>query len=169
MAAANSGTRWGAPVDLSVARKQRRPRHSAAGAALERRFGQRQLRVGEELRHGLEKILQEGESREPLLERSSVTVTEVRMSPDLRSATAFVMPLGGANTTEVLAALNRCAGFLKGLLARQVSLRHTPSLAFTLDDSFDQAERIHQLLRRPEVARDLHLQPAQYAQRDDEV
>jgi ribosome-binding factor A len=83
------------------------------------------------------------------------------MSSDLRSATAFVIPLAGANSTQVIAALQRRAAFLKGLLAHEVPLRYTPNLAFALDRSFDEAERIHQLLARPEVARDLQPQPAQ--------
>ena len=131
------------------------------------RPGQRQLRVGEELRHGLAKILREGESRDPILENANITVTEVRMSPDLHSATAFVMPLAGANAAEVLAALKRCRGFLKGLLASKVPLRYAPDLTFALDGSFDQADRIHQLLRRPDVARDLP--PVQSEHRDDEA
>ena len=77
------------------------------------------------------------------------------------------MPLVGANAAEVLIALQRCAGFLKGLLAREVPLRYAPDLTFALDGSFDQANRIHQLLRRPDVARDL--QPVQSERRDDEA
>ena len=151
-----------------MARKRRRPQHTP-GAELKRRPTQRRLRVGEELRHGLAKILRETESRDPILENSSITVTEVRMSPDLRNATAFVMPLAGANAAEIVVALNRCAVYLKGLLAREVPLRHTPALAFALDRSFDEAERIHQLLARPEVARDLQLEPVQSEQRDDDA
>ena len=138
------------------------------GTEPEHRPNQRQLRVGEELRHALAKILREGESREPALENASITVTEVRMSSDLRNATAFVMPLAGANTTEVIAALQRCAAFLRGLLAREVPLRYAPNLTFALDRSFDEAERIHQLLARPEVARDLQPQPVQSEVSGDE-
>ena len=151
----------------SVAKKRRDRQRAAVPVELESGGGQRQLRVGEQLRHGLAKILRERESRDPILENASITVTEVRMSSDLRGATAFVMPLAGANVAEVLAALKRCSGFLKGLLAREVPLRYTPDLTFALDASFDQAERIHQLLRRPDVARDL--QPVQSEHRDDEV
>ena len=148
--------------------KRRRDRQRAAGSVeLESGGGQRQLRVGEELRHGLAKILPEAETRDPILENASITVTEVRVSSDLRSATAFVMPLAGANAAEILAALKRCSGFLRGLLAREVPLRYTPDLTFALDASFDQAERIHQLLRRPDVARDLQPVPSEH--RDDEV
>lgn len=129
---------------------------------------QRQLRVGEELRHALAKILRELDGREPALENASITVSEVRISPDLRNATAFVMPLTGANATEVVAALQRRAPLLKRLLAREVLLRYTPKLAFELDRSFDEAERIHQLLSRPEVARDLRPQAAQSGDREDD-
>src|SRR5215470_17380060 len=100
-----------------------------------RGISQRQLRVGEELRHALSKILREGACRDPALAQASITVTEVRVSPDLRNATAFVMPLAGANALEILAGLKRSAAFLRALLAREVALRNTPSLAFEFDDS----------------------------------
>ena len=144
-----------------MVRKRRQQQRLLHDTEPERGPNQRRLRVGEELRHALAKILREGESREPALENASITVTEVMMSSDLRNATAFVMPLTGANTTEVIAALQRCAAFLKGLLAHEVPLRYTPNLAFALDRSFDEAERIRQLLARPEVARDLQPQPVQ--------
>jgi ribosome-binding factor A len=83
------------------------------------------------------------------------------MSHDLRNATAFVMPLAGTNATGVIAALERSATFLKGLVAREVQLRNTPNLVFALDDSFDRADRISALLTRPEVARDLKPQAAE--------
>jgi ribosome-binding factor A len=135
--------------------KQRYDSRQVASGAGYRGPSQRRLRVGEEVRHALARVLQEGECRDPVLESASITVTEVRMSPDLRNATAFVMPLAGTNANEILAALKHCAGFLKGLIGRQLALRNTPNLVFALDDSFDQAERIHRLLSRPEVARDL--------------
>ena len=116
---------------------------------------QRQLRVGEELRHALSRILQRGELRDPALQEVAVTVTEVRMSPDLKNATAYVMPLGGARRAEVIAALTRSAGYLRGQIAREVPLRFTPGLVFALDTSFDHASRINELLHRPEVERDL--------------
>ena len=116
---------------------------------------QRQLRVGEELRHALSRILQRGELRDPALQDVTVTVTEVRLSPDLKNATAYVMPLGGRHRDEVLAGLTRSAGYLRCQIARDVPLRFTPGLAFTLDTSFDHAHRINELLHRPEVERDL--------------
>src|SRR4051812_9040524 len=125
-------------------------------SSLPRAPGQRQLRVGEELRHLLAELLRPGELRDPALHDANVTVTEVRLSPDLRNATAFVMPLGGANAEEIIAALRRSAPFLKGRLARLIELRHMPNLVFALDNAFDSAARISALLARPEVERDLH-------------
>jgi ribosome-binding factor A len=116
---------------------------------------QRQLRVGEELRHVLSRLLQRGELRDPALKDVAVTVTEVRVSPDLKNATAYVMPLGGQHRAEVIAGLTRSAGYLRAQLAREVSLRFTPGLSFALDTSFDHASRINELLHRPEVERDL--------------
>jgi ribosome-binding factor A len=107
------------------------------------------------LRHVLAKIFRLGACRDPALQDVSLAVTEVRMSPDLRNATAFVMPLGGANAVEILAGLKRSSGFLRRLVAREVPLRYAPSLVFTLDGAFAQAERIAALLARPEVERDL--------------
>jgi ribosome-binding factor A len=116
---------------------------------------QRQLRVGEELRHVIAHILGRQELRDPALHDAAITVTEVRISPDLKNATAFVMPLGGAHAGEVMAALERGATFLRGLVAREVPLRFVPALRFALDTSFDHASRIEALLHRPEVERDL--------------
>ena len=139
-----------------MAQKRRGRQQPSFSTGAQDHPSQRQLRVGEELRHALARFLREGECRDPALDSASITVTEVRMSPDLRNATAFVMPLGGTNATEVVAALNHCATFLKGCLAREVQLRNTPNLVFALDYSFDRADRISALLARPEVARDLN-------------
>ena len=119
---------------------------------------QRQLRVGEELRHLLAELLRPGELRDPALREANVTVTEVRLSPDLRNATAFVMPLGGEKAEEVMAGLRRSAPFLKARLARLVELRHVPNIAFAFDNAFDGAARISTLLASPAVERDLHPQ-----------
>jgi ribosome-binding factor A len=116
---------------------------------------QRQLRVGEELRHALAQLLRPGELRDPALYDANVTVTEVRLSPDLRNATAFVMPLAGANAADVVAGLRRSAPFLKGRIARAVQLRNVPSLTFALDSAFDSAERIAAVLHSEAVERDL--------------
>ena len=107
------------------------------------------------MRHALSAILRQGELRDPALQDLSITVTEVRINADLRDANVFVMPLGGVNAAGALAGLERCAGFLKGRLARDVPLRFVPRLVFTLDPSFDQAARIDRLLALPEVQRDL--------------
>ena len=119
---------------------------------------QRQLRVGEELRHLLAELLRPGELRDPALREANVTVTEVRLSPDLRNATAFVMPLGGEKAEEIMAGLRRSAPFLKARLARLVELRHVPNVAFAFDNAFDSAARISTLLASPAVERDLHPQ-----------
>jgi ribosome-binding factor A len=116
---------------------------------------QRRLRVGEALRHALSAILRRGELRDPALLDLSITVTEVRMSADLRDASVFVMPLGGINASEALLGLERCAGFLQARLAHDVPLRFAPRLVFMLDPSFDQAARIDRLLASPAVERDL--------------
>src|SRR5205807_7102336 len=93
-------------------------------------------RVGEELRHLLAELLRPGELRDPALREANVTVTEVRLSPDLRNATAFVMPLGGEKAEEIMAGLRRSAPFLKARLARLVELRHVPNIAFAFDNAF---------------------------------
>jgi ribosome-binding factor A len=116
---------------------------------------QRQLRVGEELRHALAHLLERGELHDPALHDVTVTVTEVRVSPDLKNATAYVMPLGGSHAPEVVSALKRSATYIRGALARAVQLRHAPQIGFALDTSFDHAGRIDALLHRPDVARDL--------------
>jgi ribosome-binding factor A len=144
-----------------MTKKRRGRQQFPLGAGGEERTRQRQLRVGEELRHTLARILRDGECRDPVLENASITVTEVRMSPDLRKATAFVMPLAGTNATEVVAGLERSSTFLKGRVAQEVQLRNAPNLVFELDDSFDRADRISALLTRPEVARDLGPQAAE--------
>jgi ribosome-binding factor A len=133
----------------------RKWRQFSAEIKPERSVAQRRLRVGEELRHALSGILRRGECRDPALRDASVAVTEVRLGSDLRNATVFVMPLGGANATEIVAGLKRSTAFLKRQVAREVVLRYTPNLIFELDLSFDQADRITALLARPEVERDL--------------
>jgi len=115
----------------------------------------RQLRVGEEVRHALSRIFARGELNDPALAGVTLTVTEVRMSPDLKHAGVFVMPLAGVHAPEVLAGLKRGASFLRSLLAHEVTLRFLPTLAFRLDTSFDHANRINELLHRPEVQRDV--------------
>src|SRR3954470_7310070 len=123
--------------------------------------GQRPLRVGEEIRHALSHILTFEMDRldDPELYGKSVTVTEVRTSHDLRSATAFVVPLGatveGYDAAPLIKALNRAAGYFRGLLAREVRMQFSPTIRFKLDESFDEASRIETILHDPAVARDL--------------
>jgi len=121
---------------------------------------QRQLRVGEELRHALARLLRPGELRDPALFDANVTVTEVQLSPDLRNATAFIMPLAGAHAADIVAGLCRSAPYLKGQIARLVQLRRVPNLSFALDDAFDNADRIAALLHSETVERDLQDKPA---------
>ena len=116
---------------------------------------QRQLRVGEALRHALSNVLERGNLRDPAFRNISITVTEVRASPDLKNATAFVMPLGGEAADAIVEALGRAAPFLRSAIAKQVELRHVPRLQFKVDRSFGQADHIDALLRQPQVARDL--------------
>ena len=131
------------------------PRRSSQKHERAREPSQRQLRVGEELRHVLARILQRGELRDPGLQDVAVTVTEVRVSPDLKNATVYVMPLGGHHSPEVIAGLARSTGYLRSHVAREVPLRSVPTLTFALDTSFDHASRINELLHRPDVERDL--------------
>jgi len=120
-----------------------------------RTVSQRQLRVGEELRHVLAQVLSRGELRDPDLVGRTITVTEVRISPDLKNATAFIVPLGGEHKAEVLKALKRCSAFLRGAIGHEVRLRVVPRLSFELDISFDHAQKIEEILHRPEVQQDI--------------
>ena len=116
---------------------------------------QRQMRVAEELRHALARVLARGELDDPALTDATITVTEVQLSPDLKNATAFVTPLGGDKLDETVLALNRAAGYFRGQIAREVRLRHTPRIDFKADVTFEQAMRVREVLDRPRVRRDL--------------
>ncbi|WP_421789487.1 30S ribosome-binding factor RbfA [Hyphobacterium sp.] len=116
---------------------------------------QRQLRAGELVRHALVEILQREELRDPALQGVDVTITEVRAAPDLKTARVFVAPLGAGDREAVAGGLNRCAGFLRGRLGKQIEMKFTPELRFVADDRFDQASRIDELLAQPSVKRDL--------------
>ncbi len=116
---------------------------------------QRQLRVGEAVRHAVAEVLAQGEVHDPVLEGHMITVPEVRMSPDLRLATIYVMPLGGRDEKAVVAALERNKRYLRGVIARKVNLKFAPDIRFRIDERFDEAERIERLLRSPAVKRDL--------------
>jgi ribosome-binding factor A len=116
---------------------------------------QRQLRVAETVRHAMADLLSQGSVHDPELEGHIITVPEVRMSPDLKLATVYVMPLGGRDIDVVIAALERHKKFLRGELARRVNLKFAPDVRFRVDERFDEAERIEKLLRTPAVQRDL--------------
>lgn len=120
---------------------------------------QRQLRVGEQVRHAIAEILAQGTVHDEDLEGHIVTVPEVRMSPDLKLATVYVMPLGGRDTELIIAALERNKKFLRGEVARRVNLKFAPDLRFRVDERFDEAERIEKLLRTPAVQKDLEQDP----------
>jgi ribosome-binding factor A len=119
----------------------------------------RLLRVGEQVRHALSEVLMRGDVHDETLASHSVSITEVRMSPDLRHATVFVKPLLGADETEVLKALKHNVRYLKGEVARRVNTKYAANLKFLPDESFDEGSRIDQLLRSPVVARDLDREP----------
>jgi ribosome-binding factor A len=120
---------------------------------------QRQLRVGEQVRHAIAEILAQGGVHDADLEGHIITVPEVRMSPDLKLATIYVMPLGGHDTEVVIAALERNKKFLRGEVARRVNLKFAPDVRFRVDERFDEAERIEKLLRTPAVQKDLEQDP----------
>ena len=117
--------------------------------------GQRQLRVGEEIRHLLADLLERGNMRDPDLRDATITVTSVDVSPDLRNAIAFVMPLGGKDTDRLLSALRRAAPWFRARVSEKAGLRSAPEIRFQLDRTFDEADKIGALLRRPDVARDI--------------
>jgi ribosome-binding factor A len=116
---------------------------------------QRQLRVGEIIRHAISDMLTRGEVHDPVLEGHLITIPEVRMTADLRLATIYVMPLGGRDAKQVVAALERNKRFLRGEIAQRVNLKFAPEIRFRIDERFDEAERIEKLLRTPAVQRDL--------------
>jgi ribosome-binding factor A len=117
---------------------------------------QRQLRVGEQVRHALSELLQRGEVRDDVIETAVISVSEVRMSPDLKVATAFVSPLGTKDSAVVIEALNRHARFIRGRMSPALrQMKYMPEFRFKLDTSYDNFAKIDELLRSPEVARDL--------------
>jgi ribosome-binding factor A len=143
-------------------------RHSDPGRGHAPGPTQRQLRAGELIRHSLVEILREEDISDPALEGVSVTVTEVRMSPDLRHATVFVEPLGGGHAAEVVEGLNRHAKFLRGRLGRTIDMKFTPDLKFLHDESFDEAARMNRLFDDPRVRQDLAPQPPSDSWKDED-
>ena len=117
---------------------------------------QRQLKVGEEIRHALSDVFLRNETSEPELDRLSLTVSEVRISPDLRNATAYIAPLGSSEKgQEAIDILARHTGAIRRSVTSRVHLKYSPTIRFRLDQSFDEAQKIDRLLKQPEVARDL--------------
>ena len=116
---------------------------------------QRQLRVGELIRHAMAEMLSRGEVHDPVIEAHMITIPEVALTADLRLATIYVMPLGGRDAKPVIEALERNKKFLRGEIARRVNLKFAPDIRFRFDERFDEAERIEKILRTPEVRRDL--------------
>jgi len=143
-----------------------RPSPSRDHPSHDRGPSQRQLRVGEMLRHALADVLRRDEIRDPDLAGISVTVTQVKPSPDMRHATAFVEPLGGKNAKEVVDALNRHKGFIRGEVGHLIALKFTPEFRFIEDTSFAEAQRIETLLKSSRVARDLAAEPPDGADED---
>ena len=124
-------------------------RDQAAGGS------QRQLRVGELIRHELAEMLTRGDIHDPVIQGHMITVPEVRMTADLRLATVYIMPLGGHDEKQVLEALERNKRYVRGEIAHRVNLKFAPEIRFRIDERFDEAERIEKLLRTPQVRRDL--------------
>lgn len=117
---------------------------------------QRMLRVGEQVRAAITQVLQRGEVRDPLIEKTVISISEVRMSPDLKHATAYVTPLGVSDHNAVIEALNKHAKYIRGRLGPQLrQMKYMPDVRFRDDTSFDNYQKIDELLRSPEVARDL--------------
>jgi ribosome-binding factor A len=130
-------------------RPSKKGKHAESGPT------QRQLRAGELIRHALAAVLREAEMQDPALKGVSVTVTEVRLSPDLRHAICFVEPLGGGHAPEVVDGLNRVSKFLRGRIGREIDLKFTPDLRFLHDESFNEAARLNRLFDNPLVKRDI--------------
>ena len=131
--------------------------HHSSGAAP----SQRMLRVAELIRHAMAQMLSRGDINDPVLEKHVVTVSRVKMSPDLKLATVYVMPLGGKDEPEVIAALDRHRKFLRGEIAHEVNLKFAPEIRFRIDDSFDTVSRIDAILNSDRVKRDLERDDAQ--------
>ena len=116
---------------------------------------QRQLRVGEIIRHALAEILSRGQISDPSLDGVIISVAEVRMSPDLKNATALVMPLGGRNVPEVMAGLERSRKWFRGQVARRVNLKFAPDIRCRVDTRYDDDDQVNEMLHRPAVTQDL--------------
>jgi ribosome-binding factor A len=135
-------------MDMSRNKKSHRDSGTPGGS-------QRQLRVGELVRHAIAEMLTRGDVHDPVIEGHLITVPEVRMSPDLRLATVYIMPLAGRDAEEVVAAFERNKKYMRGEVAHAINLKFAPDLRFHIDNRFEEAERIDKLLRSPAVKRDL--------------
>jgi ribosome-binding factor A len=131
--------------------RHKKPKHDSGPAGA----SQRQLRVGELIRHALAEMLVRGDVHDPVIEGHMITIPEVRMTADLKLATIYVMPLGGKDVNEVIEALNDNKRYLRGEIAHRVNLKFAPEIRFRADERFDEAERIEKLLRTPAVRRDV--------------
>ncbi|HVZ52849.1 MAG TPA: 30S ribosome-binding factor RbfA [Pseudolabrys sp.] len=130
--------------------RQKHHRDSGPGTG-----SQRQLRVGELVRHAMAEMLTRGDVHDPVIEGHLITVPEVRMSPDLRLATIYLMPMGGKDAEAVVAAFERHKKYLRAEIAQRINLKFAPDIRFRVDERFDEAERIDRLLHSPDVKRDL--------------
>ena len=133
-----------------MSRNDKHDRHRPTGPS------QRMLRVGELVRHALAGLFARGEIEDDLLAGKVITVPEVRMSPDLKLASAYVMPLGGEQAAEIVAALNRHARFIRGRIAPELDLKFAPEVRFFVDETFEEFGKIDAILRSERVQRDLH-------------
>jgi ribosome-binding factor A len=133
----------------AMARHRQHNRDSPSGGS------QRQLRVGELVRHALADMLTRGDVHDPVIERHMITIPEVRVTADLRLATIYVMPMGGRDAEQVVAAFERHKKYLRAEIAHRINLKFAPDIRFRIDDRFAEAERIDKLLRSPDVKRDL--------------
>jgi ribosome-binding factor A len=137
----------------------KKPPRPGARPATAKAPSQRMLRVGELIRHKLSEMLTRGEIHDATLESHVITISEVRMSPDMRLATAYVMPLGGSNADAVVKALQHHARYIRGVIARTVNLQFAPDIRFREDASFEEATRIDRLLDSPKVTQDTRKKP----------
>jgi ribosome-binding factor A len=128
----------------------------------------RQLRVGEALRHALAEVLTRNEIRDADLEGVSVTITQIKPSPDMRYATVYCEPLGGENAKTIIAALNRHKGFLRGEMGHRITMKFTPELRFVEDESFAEAQKIENILKSERVSRDLAASDPDAEDREDQ-
>jgi ribosome-binding factor A len=146
-----SGTRPGMTNESfeAMARRKQRQRDTS------QELSQRQLRVGELVRHALAEMLTRGDVHDPVIEGHIITIPEVRVTADLRLATIYVMPMGGRDADQVVAAFERHKKYLRAEIAHRINLKFAPDIRFRVDDRFAEAERIDKLLRSPEVQRDL--------------